>query len=85
MFHLTSFCLSRIPVIGPSGYANWLAVQDALDPLLTVTAPPKAITPVALGGVAGIDEKMHKDREKSKAEIPLGQNSAVQNGTVKNG
>ena len=74
MFHLTSFSLGLIPVSGPSGYANPLAVQDALDPLLTTTAPPKAITsPVALRSVAGIDEKMHEDREESKAEIPLGQ------------
>src|SRR5215472_14191705 len=85
MFHLASFCLGRIPVSGPSGYANALAVQDALDPLLTTTAPPKAITsPVALRSVARIDEKMHEDREESKAEIQLGQNSGVQIGTGKN-
>jgi hypothetical protein len=84
MFHLTSFCLGIIPVSGPSGYANPLAVQDALDPLLTMTAPPIAITsPVALGRVACIDEKMHEDREESNAEIQLGQNSGVQIGTGK--
>jgi hypothetical protein len=34
---------------------------DAPDPLLTVTASPKAITSsVALGSVAGIDEKMSR-------------------------
>jgi hypothetical protein len=49
-----------------------LPFQDTLDPLLTMTASPKAITsPVALRSVAGIDEKMHEDREESKAEIPL--------------
>jgi hypothetical protein len=35
--------------------------------------------------VAGIDEKMHEDRDESKAEIRLGQNSGVQIGTSKNG
>lgn len=85
MFHLASFCLGRIPVSGPGGYTNPLAVQDALYPLLTMTASPKAITsPVALRSVAGIDEKMHEDREENKAEIPLGQKSAVQIGTGKN-
>ena len=72
--------------MGPSGYANALAVQDALYPLLTMAAPPETITsPVALRSVAGIDEKMHEDREESKAEIPLGQKSGVQIGTGKNG
>ena len=81
MFPLTSFCLGLIPVSGPSGYANPLAVQDALYPL-TMTAYPIAITsPVALRNVAGIDEKMHEDREESKAEIQLGQNSGVRIGT----
>src|SRR5215471_11923493 len=85
MFHLTSFCLGRIPVSGPSGYADPFAVKHTLDPLLTMTAPPMTITSaVALGSVAGIDEKMHKDREESKTEIPLGQNSGVQIGTSKN-
>jgi hypothetical protein len=61
-------------------------VQDALYPLLTMTASPIAITsPVALRSVAGIDEKMHEDREESKAEIHLGQNSGVQIGTGKMG
>jgi len=51
-----------------------------------MTGPTKAITsPVALGTMAGIDEKMHADREKSKAEIQVGQKSAVQIGTSKNG
>lgn len=49
-----------------------------------MTAPSIAITPVALGSVAGIDEKMHEDREERKAEIQLGQNSRVQIGTSKN-
>src|SRR5260370_13962876 len=85
MFQLTSFCLGLVPVRGPSGYANPLFVHDALDPLLTMTAPPEAITaPGALGSVAGVDEKMHENREERKAEIPLGQNSVVQNGNSKN-
>ncbi len=85
MFQLTSFCLGLVPVRGPSGYANPLAVHDALDPLLTMTAPPEAITaPWALGSVAGIDEEMHENREERKAEIQLGQNSVVQIGTSKN-
>jgi hypothetical protein len=76
MFHFTSFCLGLILVSGPSGYTNPLAVENALDPLLTMTASPIAITsPMALRSVAGIDEKMHEDREESKAEIQLGQNS----------
>jgi len=49
-----------------------------------LTAPPKAITPVALSSVAGIDEKMHEDREESKAEIQLGQKSVIQIDTSKN-
>ena len=32
----------------------------------------------------GVDEKVHENREKHKVEIPLGQNSAVQNGTTEN-
>jgi hypothetical protein len=60
-----------------------LAAQDALDQLLTVT-PTRVITPVALTSVAGIDEKMHEDREESKAEIQLGKKSVVQIGTSKN-
>lgn len=43
------------------------------------------VSNVALASVAGIDEKMHEDREESKAEIQLGQNSGVQIGTSKNG
>src|SRR5260370_33068011 len=85
MFQLTSFCLGLVPVRGPSGYANPLFVHDALDPLLTMTAPPEAITaPGALGSVAGVDEKMHEKPEERKAENQLGQNSVVQNGTRKN-
>src|SRR5260370_42058759 len=84
MFQLTSFCLGLVPVRGPSGYANPLFVHDALDPLLTMTAPPEAITaPGALGSVAGVDEKKHENQGERKAGIQLGQNSVVQIGTSK--
>ena len=51
-----------------------------------MTASPKA---VASSGTCNrmprVDKKVHENREEHKPEIPLGQNSAVQNGTVKNG
>jgi hypothetical protein len=71
MFHLPSFCLGLVPVRAPSGYANPLAVQDALDPFLTMTTSPDAIVSAGTLCVAGIDEKMHQKRDKRKAKIQL--------------
>jgi hypothetical protein len=50
-----------------------------------MTTPPKAILSVrTFSRMSGEDEKVHENWEEHKTEIPLGQNSAVQNGTNKN-
>jgi hypothetical protein len=60
-------------------------MEKTANPLWAMTTPPKAILSAGtLLRMPGIDEKVHENREEHKAEIPLGQNSAVQNGTTEN-
>jgi hypothetical protein len=51
---------------------------------LLTTSPKAILSAGTLLRMSGVDEKVHENREEHKAEMPLGQNSAVRNGTTEN-
>src|SRR6476646_4707251 len=85
MLHLTRLRFGLLPVVGPGRHSNCFAMEKTANPLRAMTTPPKAILSAGtLLRMSGVDEKVHESREEHKAEIPLGQNSVVQNGTTEN-